>query len=204
MVCVKSSEDVRASFQNGFWPIKLVIFVGLLIGALYIPAGIFDTIWMWFGLIGGSVFMPMQLVLLLDLISSWTEGFLGNYVETKTRSRTTRSIRYTRYYYISLIIMYLVFAMAGFEIIHNAFYKGKNSPRLVDLVNVLVSTGIFVALCTWNSILVFAYSVNKDTPLIPFGEFKSALINLYACFWGWSLSCNDSNESIYKVGMLLP
>ena len=36
MIGVKSSRDVRASLQNGMWAIKLLVLVGLMVGAFFI------------------------------------------------------------------------------------------------------------------------------------------------------------------------
>lgn len=195
MVGVKSSKDCRAPFQNGFWTIKVLIFVGFLIGALFIPAGIFDTIWIWFGLVGGSVYIPMQLVPLVDLITSLTAGHLADFIGNKNRKRTKKSIRYTRYYYISIITMYLAVAFGGFEIIRNTMdEKG-------DFVGLLAATILLYGLFSWNAVLLMIYILNKESAPIPFGAFKSALLNLYVCFWTWTLSCKDSDISAYKVNI---
>lgn len=200
MVGVNSSKDDRAPFQNGFWPIKLLVFVGLLINAIFIPAGIFDTIWMWFGLIGGSVFIPMQLVPLVDLITSLTAGYLAEYVETKNRKRTKKRIRYTRYYHISIITIYMAVAFGAFEIIR------RTMDDMGDFVHFFNSNSTFIlyGLFLWNAFLLIIYYHNEESAPIPFGAFKSALLNLYVCFWTWTLSHNDSDTNVNRVGILLP
>ena len=39
MIYVRSSRDPRAGIQNGFWGIKFLIFVALIIAAFFIPSG---------------------------------------------------------------------------------------------------------------------------------------------------------------------
>ena len=39
MLCVRSSRDPRAGMQNGFWGIKFVIFIALIIASFFIPSG---------------------------------------------------------------------------------------------------------------------------------------------------------------------
>ena len=41
MYGVKSSKDARSGIQNGFWGIKVLIFIGTIVGAFFIPDGKF-------------------------------------------------------------------------------------------------------------------------------------------------------------------
>lgn len=41
MYGVKSSKDPRSGIQNGFWGIKVLIYIGLIVGAFFIPTGTF-------------------------------------------------------------------------------------------------------------------------------------------------------------------
>lgn len=79
MIGAKSSRDPRAGIQNGFWGIKFIIVIAIAIGAFFIPNGSFGTFWMWVGLIGGIVFILVQLVLLVDFAHSWAETWVGTY-----------------------------------------------------------------------------------------------------------------------------
>lgn len=79
MIGAKSSRDPRAGIQNGFWGIKFIIVIAIAIGAFFIPNGSFGTFWMWIGLIGGIVFILVQLVLLVDFAHSWAETWVGTY-----------------------------------------------------------------------------------------------------------------------------
>lgn len=77
MIGAKSSNDPRAPIQNGFWGIKYLIIMGFAVGAFFIPAGSLNTTWMWVGMIGGAVFILMQLVLLIDFAHTWAEIWVG-------------------------------------------------------------------------------------------------------------------------------
>ena len=90
MVNVKTSNDPRAGLQNGFWGIKYLIIIGSMIAAFWIPdTGSFGTVWMWFGLIGGFLFILIQLVLIIDFAHSWAEAWYGNY---QVNVNTNRSL----------------------------------------------------------------------------------------------------------------
>jgi len=53
MIGVKSSKDVRAKVQNGFWGFKLIVLIGLVISGFFIPNTGFTQAFMIIGLIGG-------------------------------------------------------------------------------------------------------------------------------------------------------
>ena len=38
MIGVKSSKDPRGGIQNGFWAIKLLVLIGIIVGAFFIPS----------------------------------------------------------------------------------------------------------------------------------------------------------------------
>ena len=42
-------------------------------------------VWMYFGMIGGFLFILIQLVLIVDFAHSWAEAWLGNYEETDNK-----------------------------------------------------------------------------------------------------------------------
>lgn len=79
MIGAKSSRDGRAPIQNGFWGIKFLIVIGIGVGAFFIPNGSFSTSWMWIGLIGGILFILVQLVLIVDFAHGWAETWVGKY-----------------------------------------------------------------------------------------------------------------------------
>ena len=38
MIGVKSSKDPRGGIQNGFWAVKLLVLIGIIVGAFFIPS----------------------------------------------------------------------------------------------------------------------------------------------------------------------
>jgi small-conductance mechanosensitive channel len=80
MLFVRSSEDPRARIQNGFWFFKFLILLGIVVGAFFIPQnGAFEQVFMWFGIIGGCLFILIQLILLIDFAHSWNESWVEQY-----------------------------------------------------------------------------------------------------------------------------
>ena len=80
MMFVRNSRDPRAKLQNGFWFFKFLILIGLVVGAFYIPNdGTFETIFMYFGIVGGFLFILIQLILLVDFVHSWNESWVEKF-----------------------------------------------------------------------------------------------------------------------------
>ena len=75
MIGVRSSRDPRAGIQNGFWGFKYAIIIAGWIGAFFIPHGHFGPTWMYFGMVGGFMFIIIQLVLIIDFAHSWAESW---------------------------------------------------------------------------------------------------------------------------------
>jgi len=85
MIGVRSSNDPRSGIQNGFWGFKYLLIIGGMIGSFWIPDGSFGEVWMVFGMIGGFLFILIQLVLIVDFAHSWAEAWYSNYQEEESK-----------------------------------------------------------------------------------------------------------------------
>ncbi|KAK6640677.1 hypothetical protein RUM44_012374 [Polyplax serrata] len=85
MIGVKSSKDHRAMIQNGFWGMKYLVLIGICVGAFFIPGGEFASVWMVFGMVGGFLFILIQLILIVDFAHSWAENWVGKYEESGSK-----------------------------------------------------------------------------------------------------------------------
>jgi hypothetical protein len=101
MIYVRSSQDPRAMIQNGFWFFKWLGLAGLLVGAFYIKSGSFEEIFMYFGIIGGFVFILVQLLFLIDFAHTWNEKWVEKFENDQKE-----------YYYGLLICTGLFFVVA--------------------------------------------------------------------------------------------
>ena len=46
---------------------------------------ILDEAWMYFGMVGGFLFILIQLILIIDFAHSWAEVWVGNFEETDNK-----------------------------------------------------------------------------------------------------------------------
>ena len=59
--------------------------MGICAGAFFIPHGKFETAWMVVGLVGGMIYILIQLVLIVDMAHSWNESWLLKFEETTSK-----------------------------------------------------------------------------------------------------------------------
>ena len=57
-------------------------------GAFFILAGdgTFGEVWMYFGMIGGFLFILIQLILIVDFAHSWAECWVDKYEDTENKA----------------------------------------------------------------------------------------------------------------------
>ena len=82
------------------WFLEIVQFLKInfpgCIGAFFIPHGGFGPTWMYVGLIGGMLFIIIQLVLIIDFAHSWAESWQAEY--SASQVQVIVYINSTRYF----------------------------------------------------------------------------------------------------------
>jgi len=182
MINVKTSKDPRSAIQNGFWFFKILALIGIVIGAFFIKgeAGSqFSTAWMVIGMIGGFLFILIQLVLLVDFAHSWNERWVGKYEETQSKVWFAGLLGFTIFFYlISLtlvILFYLYYAHSGECGLHKFFISFN------------------LILCVIVSVIAILPQVQEANPRS--GLLQSALITLYTMYLTWSAMTNNPNHT---------
>lgn len=186
MFNVQSSRDARAGIQNGFWAIKYLVLTGIAVGAFFIPeAQTFGSVWMYFGLIGGFIFILIQLILIIDFAHSWAEHWVDKYEETESRV-----------YYFGLLFMTLVnwaAAITGVAL----FYTYYTSSEGCGLQKFFIS--INMILCIGMNVLSILPKIQEAQPRS--GLLQASLISLYTMYLTWS-ALNNSTEKQCKPEFL--
>lgn len=149
MVYVRSSRDPRAYIQNGFWFFKALIFIGLCVGAFYIPRnGSFEEIFMYFGLVGGFLFIVIQLILIIDFVHTWNESWVEKF-ENGNREYYYGLMIFTVLFYIAAIVVavlgYIYYASVTIpKNLFNYFKRKKNKLKSINFRTLAVD-------CTYSS-----------------------------------------------------
>jgi len=185
MIGVKSSRDARAGIQNGFWGLKYLIVIGGTVGAFFIPEGNFGPTWMYFGMIGGFLFILIQLILIVDFAHSWAEAWVGNYEETESRG----------WYFGLLGATFLCYALSitGIVLLYVFFTKSDDC----SLNKFFISFNLI--LCFLISCASIAPSVQEHLPRS--GLLQSSVVTLYVTYLTWS-TLSNSPDSDCNPGLL--
>ncbi|XP_046392594.1 probable serine incorporator isoform X1 [Ischnura elegans] len=175
MIGVRSSKDPRAGIQNGFWAIKFLVVIGGIIGSFFIPEGSFGPTWMYFGMIGGFMYIIIQLILIVDFAHSWAERWVGNYEESGSK-----------WWYVALLFAtFINFAIAITGIV--LLYVYFTLPDGCALNKFFISFNLILVVII--SIVSILPSVQESQPRS--GLLQSSVVGLYVIYLTWSAVSNQ-------------
>jgi len=188
MIGVKSSSDPRAGIQNGFWGFKYLLIIGGMIGSFWIPNGSFGEVWMYFGMIGGFLFILIQLVLIIDFAHSWAEAWYSNYQENESKGWMAALLTFTLGMYGA--------AIAAFALLI-AYYTGEYSGQC-KLHEFFASINLII--CVALSVVSILPKVQEHMPQS--GLLQSAMVSLYILYLTWSAVSNSPQDECKPAGFL--
>ncbi|KAM8789234.1 serine incorporator 2 [Rhynchonycteris naso] len=178
MVCVRSSRDPRAAIQNGFWFFKFLVFLGITVGAFYIPDESFSNIWFYFGVVGSFLFILIQLVLIIDFAHSWNQQWLGKAEECDSRAWYAGLFFFTLLFYsLSVAAVTLLFV---YYTQPNACYEGK----------AFISLNLVLCVCV--SIISVLPNIQEAQPNS--GLLQASAVTLYTIFVTWLALSNVPDQ----------
>jgi len=182
LLCVRSSRDPRASLQDSWWSIKLLIIAALVVVAFFIPNEFF--IYYGYVALGGAfVFILIQLVLLVECAYLWNAHWLGNYEEDGHKVWIWLfSICTIVIYILSLALMILLFVF---------FYKSDEC--WMNIVFPIVNICCMIL----YSFLSISPRIQSAHPAGP-GLLQSAVVGLYSSYLVFSAAISEPNEGTFQ------
>ncbi|XP_029298448.1 serine incorporator 2 [Cottoperca gobio] len=178
MIRVRSSKDPRAAIQNGFWFFKFLLLVGITVGAFFIPDGIFNTVWFYFGMVGSFFFIIIQLILLVDFAHSWSQSWLEKAEEGNSK-----------FWFAALLTVTFVFYALAFTAVV-LFYVFYTQPDDCTEHKVFISLNFIF--CIIVSIVAILPKVQDAQPSS--GLLQASFISLYTMYITWSAMSNNPNR----------
>lgn len=171
MVGVRTSRDSRAPIHNGFWGPKYLILIITIVGAFFIPeASGFSGTWRIFGMIGGFLFILIQLILIVDFAHSWAENWVERLEETESR-----------WYYCGLIfftILSYIVSIAAVILLFSYYTSGEHC----GWQKFFISSNL--VLCVILSVLSILPQIQESQPRS--GLLQSSILTLYIMYLTWS------------------
>jgi len=189
MMGVKSSRDFRAGIQNGFWGLKFLIVIGGVIGAFFIPRGEFGNVWMYFGMVGGFLFILIQLVLIVDFAHAWAESWIEKLEETQSKG-----------WYCALLFTSLTNYILSITAVV-LFFVYYTSSSGCGLHKFFISFNLI--LCVGVSVISVHPKVQEAMPRS--GLLQASVITLYVMYLTWSgmtnspdLTCKPTWQDVWR------
>lgn len=162
-----------------FWGIKWLILVGLAVGAFFIKDGAFGTVWMYFGLIGGFLFILIQLVLIVDFFHGISDWFHDRAEKAESE----------RGWQIGMLLLCLaVYAVALAALVLMFLYyapDGCGGNKAILSINLIA--------CVAASVISVLPPVQERLPNS--GLLQSAFCTLYVMYITWSGFVNNPNAA---------
>ncbi|KAM3716812.1 putative serine incorporator [Dirofilaria immitis] len=178
MLGVRSSHDTRSKIQNGFWFFKYVFVIAVAVGLFYVNSENISSPLMWIGLIGGFIFILLQLILIVDFAHSLAEGWMEKYEENESRTCYCGLLTFTFLSYMLAV---------GAAVLMYMFYTPGNScymPKLFISFNIV--------LCVLVSALSILPRIQERMPRS--GLLQSSFITLYVMYITWSALINNPDK----------
>jgi hypothetical protein len=178
MLGVKSSNDFRSKIQNGFWFFKYLIMAAMIFGFFYIRSEHIAGPLMWIGMIGGFLFILIQLVLIIDFAHGLAESWVSQAEESDSRACIAGLISFTSSCYalgiLSVVLMMIFYTTGG------SCYL----PKFIISFNLI--------LCIIVSVISILPSVQDHLPHS--GLLQSSFISLYTMYLTWSALMNNPDR----------
>lgn len=187
MFGVKSSKDARSHIQNGFWFFKYLLLIGLVVGFFYIRTENLAGPLMWIGLLGGFLFILIQLILIVDFAHGFAESWVTTYEENNSRSCFVGLIVFTLGCYllsvIGVVLMFYVYTTGASCLL----------PKFI--------IGFNIILCIAVTVISMLPQVQERMPTS--GLLQSSFLTLYTIYLTWSALMNnpdrECNPSLMQI-----
>lgn len=179
LIKVKTSKDPRAKIQNGFWFFKVLVIIGIAVGAFFIPRGPFGIAFYYIGMIGAFLFILIQLVLLVDFAHGLNDAML----DKKENSDSPKCwfgllLGFTIFNYAvaltAIVLFYVYYAHSGCAL--NQFFVSFN-----------------MILCVIISVVAVIPRVQDAQPRS--GLLQASIVTLYTMYLTWSAMTNEPDQN---------
>eukprot|EP01116_Phalansterium_solitarium_P005959 TRINITY_DN18282_c0_g1_i1.p1 TRINITY_DN18282_c0_g1~~TRINITY_DN18282_c0_g1_i1.p1 ORF type:complete len:423 (-),score=158.55 TRINITY_DN18282_c0_g1_i1:384-1652(-) len=171
MIGVSKKGDVRAGWQDAYWPLKLIALVGLEIASFFIP-NVFFQYYGWVALVCSAFFILVQLMLLVDFAHSWAENWIEKYEANEENTRWWWALLGVTVLGYAAVIAGTVCAYVFFA--HNATACPRNTVFIT----------VNLALCLVISLLAIHPKVQEVNSTS--GLLQSAVVSGYCTYLIWS------------------
>jgi len=138
-------------------------------------------VWMYFGMIGGFLFILIQLILIIDFAHSWAEAWVGNYEDTDSKGWLAALLSVSGFFYASSLTAVVLFYV---------YYTGSHAGEC-KLHEFYISFNMII--CVILSVISILPKVQEHLPRS--GLLQSSIITLYIMYLTWSAMTNSPDAN---------
>jgi len=154
---VKRRGDCRMALQDGWWGLKIILILGGIVGAFFIP-NVFFEYFGWFALVASGIFIVIQLILLVDFAHTWAENWIDKYESSEEGDN--------KWWWVMLIATIVLYVFSLAATIVMAIFFAKDAGKCVRNVAFLLV----------NCIMCLAYGFGSIHPRVQEANPKSGLL----------------------------
>ncbi|XP_052794146.1 serine incorporator 1-like [Mya arenaria] len=182
-LCVPNSNQWRGHLHNGYWFFKILLLIGLIVGAFFIPRfSQFSIYWMYVGMAGGFMFILVQLILLVDFTHAWN----AKWIQLDEETQKTSTCGYVGTLLCATVFYAVTIAGAILLYFNYTRFEGCKTNKIFILVN----AGL-CALLSFFTLLPVTQKCNQNAGLL-----QSSVISLYVMYLTWSALTSEPPEEI--------
>eukprot|EP00026_Physarum_polycephalum_P008459 Phypoly_transcript_08545.p1 GENE.Phypoly_transcript_08545~~Phypoly_transcript_08545.p1 ORF type:complete len:454 (+),score=42.65 Phypoly_transcript_08545:52-1362(+) len=179
LIGVPHSRDWRASFNDGWFPVKFLLLCGITVGAFFIPNSFF-TVYGWIMVVGAGFFILIQLVLLIEFAYSWNETWLRKMEDEEMDGNK-------RFYYFLLTATFtLIGGSIALTGVMYHFFGHSHCSLNIFFITLNLILGVLYCLLSIHP------KVREGRPSS--GLLQSAVIFLYSTYVVWSALMSEPTE----------
>lgn len=173
-VCVRNSSDCRAGIHNGFWFVKCLFLIGICAAAFYFPGHErFGIVWMYFGMIGGFLFIILQMYLIVSFAHTWYRKW--SYKADSDEGTSGRGWCFALNF---CAIVFLILALGACIALY--FFYARNEQCTENKMFVTINGCLCVLMCVVSFLLCIYKKSNSP------GFLQATIISLYVMYLTWS------------------
>jgi len=177
---VKRRGDCRVSLQDGWWGIKVILIIGAIVGAFFIPNPFFEY-YGWVALVASGIFIVVQLVLLVDFAHTWAENWIGKLENAEDGD--------SKWWWVLLIATIILYIFSLAVTITMGVFFAKDAGSCARNVAFLLINGI---ICLLFSLASIHPKVQEASPKS--GLLQSAFITAYSTYLIASALMSDTGK----------
>ncbi|CAJ1068870.1 serine incorporator 5 [Xyrichtys novacula] len=181
---VNNSEGCRAAVHNGFWLLKFIVLAACCAGGFFIPGEeTFLEVWRYVGAACGSIFLLIQLMLLVEFAHRWNTNW-------------SSGVKYNRLWYAALafVTLMLFTAAVGAVVFMGVYYTHPEACLLNKIF-----LGINGSLCLIVSLLAISPCIQKLQPTS--GLLQPGVISCYVMYLTFSAFTSKPKEAVEINGV---